>query len=238
MKRYVIFGASRGLGAALSAGVPEAGDVAWLIARKQPELERGDGVRRLWIQADLAARHTPATVAEALYGQPIDVLIYNAGIWEKTAFSDDYDFEQVPPAETERVLAVNLTAAIHCLQRLLANVRQAGGGKIILIGSTSGLENARAPEVAYNASKFGLRGVAHGLREVARRDGVAVTVINPGSLATDVPYADGAAAALNRHGRSAIPLSDLVLLVKCLVALSPAACVKEIDLPAMDDLAA
>ncbi len=238
MTRFVILGASRGLGAAFNAGLPAAGDVAWLVSRTRPELDLPDGARRLWVQADLALPGAADALAEALYGQPVDVLLYNAGIWETDAFGAEYDFARVPPDENERVIVVNLTAAIRCIQKLLPNLRQSAHGKLILIGSTSGLENARAPEVAYGASKFGLRGAAHALREHLRRDGVAVTVINPGSLATDVPFSAGAAPALKKHGRSAIPLTDLVALVKCLIHLSPASCVKEIDWPAMDDPAA
>ncbi len=238
MRRFVIIGASRGLGAAFSRGLPEPGDQVWLVSRGRPELAVADGAQRQWIPADLTDRAAAGRIAAALAGAPVEVLVYNAGIWEEAAFGADYDFAQVPAEENERILTVNLSAALAVVQALLPNLRQAAAAKIILIGSTSGLENSRAPEVAYNASKFGLRGAAQGLREHLRRDGIAVTVVNPGSLATDVPWEAGAAPVLRRHGRAALPVGDVAALVKCLINLSPAACVKEIDLPAMDDMAA
>jgi short-subunit dehydrogenase len=236
----IIFGASRGLGSAFSAGLPARGDIAWLVSRGRPEtLDRDDGVTRRWVQADLSApKEAAKTIGEALAGRPLDVLVYNAGIWEERAFESDYRFEEVPDDEHIRIITVNLTSAILCIQKLLPNLRQADNAKIILIGSTSGLENIGAPEVAYGASKFGLRGIAHALREGLRTEGMAVTVLNPGTIAATLAYDDGPEAALARYDGMQIPVHDLVAIVKCLMGLSKASCVKEIDIPAMADLTA
>ena len=141
MRNILIIGASRGLGGALNRWLPERGDTAWLASRSQPWLDDSDGVTRRWIQADLTQPEAAQRIADALGGGRLDVLIYNAGIWEATAFSSGYDFERVSPQENERVLTVNLTAAIHCIQKLIPNLRQSHNGKLVLIGSTSGLEN-------------------------------------------------------------------------------------------------
>jgi short-subunit dehydrogenase len=208
----------------------------WLVSRGRPaSLDANDGVTRIWIQADLVADSAAGIVAEAMAGARLDVVIYNAGIWETHAFEPDYDFTTVSERETRDILAVNLTSAITCLQHLTPNLRQSPTGKIILIGSTSGLENIGAPEVAYTASKFGLRGVAHALRESVRRDRIAVTCLNLGNLAGEIPYAAGVEAALNAYNSARIPVQDVVAVVKCLMGLSRATCVKEVDMPAMLD---
>ena len=191
----------------------------WLVSRTEPELSNHDGAQRTWIQADLSQSGAGTLVANAIHKQMLDVMIYNAGIWEDSAFSSAYDFEKVSDAENERVLQVNLVSAITCVQKLLPNVRQSANGKIILIGSINGLENTRMPEVAYNASKFGLRGMAHGLREVLRKDKIAVTCINPGWI----------------DGSGGVPYSDLIEIVRCLMRLTNRTCVKEMDVPAMSD---
>lgn len=225
MTNIIIFGASRGLGAAFSAGVPQHGDNVWTVSRTRPA-DHADGVHRVWIQADLTApTHAAQTIAAALSDAPLDVLIYNAGIWESTAFNRDYDVEAVDETETTDIIAVNLTSAILCIQRLLPNLRQSQNGKVILIGSTSGLENTRSPEAAYTASKFGLRGYAHALRENLRQHRISVTCINPGDIGE----------ASTPHSRTRIPVQDLVAVVRCIMSLSNATCIKEIDIPAMTD---
>lgn len=238
MKSILILGASRGLGGALNRWLPETGDTVWLVSRTQPWLADTDGVARRWIQADLTQPEAASRIANALGGQRLDVVLYNAGIWEEAALGSGYDFERVAPEENDRILTVNLTAAIHCIQKLIPNLRQSGNGKLVLIGSTSGLENIGTREVAYNASKMGLRGAAHALRENLRPDGIGVTVVNPGSFAGEAAYETSAEEIARRHNGELIPMQDLVALIRCVVSLTRATVVKEIDVPALGDMAA
>ncbi|PSB22752.1 short-chain dehydrogenase [filamentous cyanobacterium CCP1] len=236
MKNILIVGASRGLGDALSQGLPQAGDTAWLVSRGKPQsLMQQDAVNRIWIEADLSSNAASQEIVAALDGQRLDALVYNVGIWESTAFSDDYDFEGINPVDHQRILQVNLLSAIHCIQAVLSNLRQANHAKVILIGSISGVENTGSPEVAYVASKFGVRGIAHALRENLRTDGIAVTCINPGMIATEVPYETGIDQALAQFNGTQIPVHDVVAIARCILSLSPASCVKEISMPAMAD---
>lgn len=234
MANMIIFGASRGLGAAFSLSVPSPGDVVWLVSRGKPDLSNRDGVRRLWIEADLSARAANERVATAVGNAAIDVAIYNAGSWEQGAFSSSYDFANVGDDETERIITINLISAITCMRGLLPNLRNSVAGKVILIGSTSGLDHASGREVAYSASKFGLRGVAHSLREDFRDDGIAVTCLNPGNIGA-IKAEGGVVSAVPHEDRRMIPPSDLVEVVKCIIRLSNASCVKEIDVMAMSD---
>jgi short-subunit dehydrogenase len=238
MKRILIIGASRGLGGALNRWLPERGDTVWLVSRTQPWLADTDGVARRWIPADLAQPEAAPRIAEALGGGRLDVVIYNAGIWEDSAFGSEYDFERVSPEENGRILTVNLSAAIHCIQRLIPNLRGSDNGKLVFIGSTSGLENIGTREVAYNASKMGLRGAAHALREDLRPDGIGVTIVNPGSFAGEASYETSAEEIARRHNGELVPMQDLVALIKCVVSLTRATVVKEIDVPALGDLGA
>ncbi len=239
MANILIIGASRGLGLALSVGLANAGDSLWLVSRTRPEsMDRQDNIIRRWIQADLnAPQEAASALVTALAGQTIDVLIYNAGIWETGSFGGGYRFETISAQMNIEVITVNLTAAVVCIQALLPNVRQAENAKIILIGSTSGLENTNCPEVAYTASKFGLRGMAHALRESLRGDGVAVTCINPGTFSY-VPFEEGPDAVIAATGNAVMPVHDLIAVINCVMSLSKAACIKEIDMPSFADLTA
>ena len=232
---YLIFGASRGVGALFSHSLPAASDTLWLVSRSQPELAADDGIRRIWIQADLLDPQVAQHVAEAIGDQTLDVCLYNAGIWEKYAFSSAYDFAQVPVEETERIIRTNLTSALTCVQSVLPALRRSHNAKIIFIGSNAGLENSGRPEVAYVASKFGLRGLTHALRESVRHDFIAVTCLNLGDVG-EVVMSDGQfLAKTGASERKLIALSDMIILLKAIIALSNSACVKEIDLLAMTD---
>jgi short-subunit dehydrogenase len=84
---YLIFGASRGLGAFFSRSLPASGDSVWLVSRSLPDLSGDDGVKRIWIQADLLDTEVAARVSDAIGDITLDVCLYNAGIWERHAFS-------------------------------------------------------------------------------------------------------------------------------------------------------
>jgi short-subunit dehydrogenase len=236
MANLLITGGSRGLGHGLALGVPDAGDRVWLVSRgRPPSLDKADGITRHWLAADLALPESGATLAEALAGQPLDLLLYNAGVWEHNAFSNRYEFTAVDLHETQQLININLVSMITCIQALLPNLRQAVAGKVVLIGSTSGLENNRQPEVAYNASKFGVRGLAQALRQSLRPEKIAITCLNPGSICTSLPYEQGREAVIQRYGNTLLPMHDLVALVRCLRQLSVATNVAEINVPAMAD---
>lgn len=237
MANLIIFGASRGLGRAFATGLPQSGDVVWLISRNKPEfIEQVPAeISYHWIQVDLTQPNAAGKIAAAVGSNPLDLLLYNAGIWESTAFSDEYNFEELDPAENQRVIAVNLTAAVDCVQKLLSNVRQAKHGKIVVIGSTSSLPNIGGPEIAYSASKFGILGMVHALREITRDDGIAVTCINPGLIATEIKLEEEEERLKSYSGEYGLPVGDLVKVVQMVQSLSPFACVKEINIPAMND---
>ncbi|MFD0698045.1 SDR family NAD(P)-dependent oxidoreductase [Paenibacillus sp. GCM10027628] len=236
MKNYMIFGASRGLGDAFVKGLPEKGDKVWIVSRSRPEsLDMNDGVDRIWIEADLSLPASSEKIASFIQDDPLDIFIYNVGIWEKNGFRDDYNFENDDPKEIADIIHTNVTSTITCIQRLLPNLKKSENAKIILIGSTAGLENAGFTQVSFVASKFGLRGISHSIREHVKKDGIGVTCINPGEIATQIPYEEGIDKVLSAYKGTQIPLQDIVLMVKCVIGLSKASCVKEINMPAMLD---
>jgi 3-oxoacyl-[acyl-carrier protein] reductase len=129
------------------------------------------------------------------------------------------------------VIAVNLVAPIRLVKALLPALRRSQNPKIIFMGALSGRDNFPGREVANSASKFGLRGVVHSLREELQFQQIGVTIINPGNVGTSEVLADLAAA--NLMGDEAIPLTDLLKIIDCVLSLSRATCLKEIDVPAM-----
>jgi short-subunit dehydrogenase len=227
----LILGASRGLGAALMEGLPRKGDQVFGLSRSEPAWNRRKSpIKRDWIEADLCELGAVQNARQAIGKTPIDALIHVAGIW------DEAPFEEMHDDEIAEILDVNLRAFLAFTRGLAPNLRRADHAKIIAIGSTTGVENsADMTAVAYASAKFGLRGAAQALRQHFRKDGIAVTCLSPGSIASDISLGDGVEVALKKHRGKRMPVADIVAMTRCILDLSPAACVKEITMPALKD---
>jgi short-subunit dehydrogenase len=224
MTNIVVTGASRGLGLALTRGLAKPGDRVWLISRTEPP--KCDKLNATWIPLDLSAPEQLGKSSLASIGdEPIHLLIYSAGSWEAEPF------EQTSPQRLLDILNVNVNSAVLIVRLLERNLR-AGRGNIVFIGSTWGLENSGTSRVASAASKFGLRGAAHALREYFREAMVRVTCINPSWFSTDEPRNETPTG----HAVRPIPVEDIVELVRCISKLSDLTCVKELVITGTMDI--
>lgn len=223
-KTILVAGASRGIGLAVAEHFID--QCARLLAVSRIVTPVGE-----WVQADLSDLAGIETVVTAIGDDSLDALLYMGGTWETHAFTPQYRFEACSDEDIVRVIAVNLVAPIRLVKALLPALRRSDNPKIIFMGALSGRDNFPGREVANSASKFGLRGVVHSLREELRSQQIGVTVINPGNVGTPEVLAD--LAAENLTGSEAIPLSDLLRILDCILSLSRATCIKEIDVPAM-----
>jgi NAD(P)-dependent dehydrogenase (short-subunit alcohol dehydrogenase family) len=160
-KTVLVAGASRGIGLAVAEHLASQTDRLFAVSRTKSPV--GD-----WIQADLAELAGIETVAKAVGDSGLDALLYMGGTWETHAFTSQYRFEDCADADIARVIAVNLVAPIRLVKALLPALRRSDNPKIILMGSLSGRDNFPGREVANSASKFGLRGMVHSLREELR----------------------------------------------------------------------
>lgn len=224
-RRSLVAGGSRGLGLAIATALAADGDAVTILSSGVPTASTADSLN--WIRCDLSDPEAIARAAETLRGEPWDCVVYNAGIWERPDYAD------TSPDELARVVDVSLSGAVLLIQALLPEIR-AGAGNLVAIGSTSGLENEGTAALAYTAAKFGLRGAAESWRENLRLDGVRVTCINIGSMASDHVLGDSAEALLHHQSRR-IPVDDVVDVIRCIRRLSPASCLKSITMPAQLD---
>jgi 3-oxoacyl-[acyl-carrier protein] reductase len=117
----------------------------------------------------------------------LDILVNNAGVG---LFKP---IDQVSPEEWNAVIETNLSGVFYCCREAVQLMRQRGGGYIFNISSLAGI-NAFAGGSAYNASKFGLNGFSEALMQDVRYDGIRVSYIMPGSVATDFGAPPGSRA--------------------------------------------
>jgi 3-oxoacyl-[acyl-carrier protein] reductase len=220
----LVAGASRGIGLAVASHF--APKSHRLVAVSRTVAPVGD-----WVSADLSSVLGVEIATQAVGNDVLDALLYMGGTWETNAFTNQYSFEDCSDEDIARVITVNLVAPIRLVKALLPALRRSKNPKIIFMGALSGRDNFPSREVANSASKFGLRGAVHALREELRSQRIGVTVINPGNVGTPEVIEDlGAEALLDGN---AIPLNDLLNIIDCVLSLSRATCIKEIDVPAM-----
>jgi 3alpha(or 20beta)-hydroxysteroid dehydrogenase len=115
-------------------------------------------------------------LAESTFG-PVQHLVNNAGI---VTFGT---VEQMDPATFRRTLDINLTGCWLGMHYTVPSIRRAGGGSIVNISSTAGLQGY-ANLGAYVASKWGLRGLTKAAALELGPLGIRVNSIHPGPIRT------------------------------------------------------
>jgi 2-hydroxycyclohexanecarboxyl-CoA dehydrogenase len=143
--------------------------------------------------------------AESVLGL-IDVLVNNAG-WD--VFKP---FTKTVPAEWEKLIAINLTGALHMLHAVLPGMAERKAGRIVNIASDAA-RGGSSGEAVYSACKGGLVALSKTLAREHARQNITVNVVCPGPTDTALlaGVAEGARdpAKLMEAFRSAIPLGRL-----------------------------
>lgn len=180
----VVTGGGSGIGKAITKAFTDEGATVVIAAR---DLERLEATAKEIGGAVHAVRCDVTREAdiEALFAQvdrdhgPVDILVNNAGL-AAPGPSQELDVER-----WNHVLAVNLTGAFLCSKHALQRMIPRRKGRILNIGSISG-QKSRPHSAAYTTSKFGLEGLTRSLALDGREHGVAVSVLHPGNVDTDI----------------------------------------------------
>jgi 3-oxoacyl-[acyl-carrier protein] reductase len=220
-RQILLIGGSRGIGLAVAKHLAQQGDELVCVSRSPSPWGR-------WVPADIGKREGIEKVCAAIGDAPLDCLLYLGGIWELNAFTEDYRFEESSADEIDAVIRVNLMAPVLLTKALLPNLRRGANSKIIYMGSLSGLEHCASAEVANSASKYGLRGAAQALRHSLKREGIGITVINPGNVAIEEVNRDIADGLV--PPQTPIPLVDVLRTIDYVLQTSRLTCVSEINL--------
>jgi len=179
-KVALVIGGNSGIGRSIAAGLAREGAVVFLTGRDPHTLEEVEaeiGQRATAIRADIAAPESLGPVVSAIrerHGR-LDVLMVNAGAG---------GFAPVRTVSTElwdSIHSVNLRGAFFATQRALPLMGR--GGSIVITGSI-GAALAIPGNVAYAASKAGLRAVARILAVELVGEGIRVNMVSPGPTET------------------------------------------------------
>ena len=183
----VVTGGTRGIGLAIARSVLAAGGRAMITGRDVARLDAAlmvlsdeAGAGRV---AGFAADVRDGAAVESLMDETarrfgrLTLLVNNAGVG---SFAN---VEAMADADWHRVIETNLTGAFLCSRAAVPRLRKAGGGWIVNIASLAG-RNPFAGGGAYCASKAGLIAFSEALMQEVRADGIRVSVVLPGSVAT------------------------------------------------------
>jgi len=187
-RKALLTGATGGLGRAIALALAQRGATLLLSARSAEALEA--------LAAELPGsdhRVLPADLAEPGAGErlaaeagAVDVLVANAGL-PGAGRLDDFSSEDV-----QRALRVNLEAPMLMARALYPAMVEQGSGQLVFVASLAG--KAASPQSSiYNATKFGLRGFALGLRTDLGPKGVGVSLVSPGFIREAGMFADSGA---------------------------------------------
>lgn len=187
-RKALLTGATGGLGRAIAQALAERGAVLALSARKREALEEMaaelPGSGHTVLPADLAEPGAAEQLATEAAGT--EILIANAGL-PGAGKLDEFSAEEV-----KRALRVNLEAPMLLARALYPAMLDAGSGHLVFVASLSG--KAASPRTSiYNATKFGLRGFALGLRADLSPRGVGVSLVSPGFIREAGMFAEAGA---------------------------------------------
>ncbi len=198
MRRALVTGGTRGIGAAIAAALAQAGDEV-VVTGTATRGRAPAGCE--YAACDFSRPGSLRTFARQVAGQRFDVLVNNAGIntiGEIEGYRED-DFV--------RIQQVNVIAPFLLCRAVVPGMRQRRFGRIVNITSIFSVVS-RIGRAAYSTSKFGLFGMSRALAlEVARED-VLVNCVAPGFVETDLTRKTLGARGLREVARQ-VPVGRL-----------------------------
>jgi clavulanate-9-aldehyde reductase len=182
-----VTGASSGIGEATALACAQAGASVALAARRTERIEalakriEDEGGQALPITADVADEAQARTFVERTASElgRLDALVNNAGVMLLGPIAG------APTEEWRRMIDVNVFGVLYCTHAALPVMKEQGSGHIVTVSSVAG-RFARPGSGVYNLTKFGVGAFSEALRQEVALEGIRVTLIEPGFVATEL----------------------------------------------------
>lgn len=174
-RRFLITGASKGIGYATATRMAAQGDIPVGLARTEPSDFPGE-----FISVDLADREaTSAAISAALAGGPLDGVLNNVGIVRPQLLGE------IDLADFEAVMDITVHSSIQTVQALMPGMIERGWGRIVNISSVVSLGGVPGRS-SYGAAKATLEHLTRIWGQELAPHGVTVNDVAPGPVATDL----------------------------------------------------
>jgi 2-dehydro-3-deoxy-D-gluconate 5-dehydrogenase len=186
----LVTGGNGGIGLGMARGLAQAGAAIAIAGRNQAKSEAAAadlaklGAKTAVLTADVTDEAQCRRMVDDTVSRlgRLDILINNAGINIRKAP------QELSTAEWRQVVDTNLTSAFTCSQAVYPVMKEAGGGKIINIGSMLSIFGAGFA-AAYGASKGGIVQLTKALASGWAKDNIQVNAVLPGWIDTDLTRA-------------------------------------------------
>ncbi|HBX38722.1 MAG TPA: short-chain dehydrogenase [Pseudohongiella sp.] len=181
----IITGGTRGIGKAIAEACLAEGARVLITGRSEESVNKAlEAVGHdalIGSVADVASEEDTVRVFELAmqkFGK-VDAVVNNAGIARAGAI------QNLRAKDFQMVMDTNLTGAFLYSREAFRVMKEAGGGRILNIGSISS-QTPRFGSVPYTTSKFGLQGMTRALQVEGRELGIMVSCLHPGNVHTDI----------------------------------------------------
>jgi NAD(P)-dependent dehydrogenase (short-subunit alcohol dehydrogenase family) len=187
---WMITGASRGMGAEITAAALAQGDAVVATARKSSAVTNALGLQPGLLAVDLdvtseSAAHHAVKLAVEHFGR-IDVLVNNAGYGLAGAV------EETSAEEVRSIFDTNVMGLLNVTRAVLPQMRSQRSGHVINMSSLGGYRVG-----VYGSTKFAVEGLSEALHAELAPLGIHVTVVEPGYFRTDFLDSSSAMEAKN-----------------------------------------
>ncbi len=187
-KVAVVTGASSGIGEATAEALAAEGAIVVIAARREERLQdlqqriESNGTRAMVVQCDVADEeqaHGLIRQAKDEFGQ-VDILVNNAGVMLLSKI------EKSLSGEWRQMFDVNVLGLLYTTDATIKVMKEQGSGHIVNISSVAGRRSNPMTGV-YSGTKYAVNAVSEALRGELVEDGIRVTIVEPGAVATELP---------------------------------------------------
>jgi 3-oxoacyl-[acyl-carrier protein] reductase len=221
----LVTGGSRGIGLAIARRLGNLGARVAICGRHAEALEQaakvlaGEGVSALAVVADVTRAADVSSMVQRVETElgPLDILVNNAGMGIFGPFHERSE------TEWDTVVDTNLKSVFLMSRSVAPGMIARRRGNIVNISSLAG-KNAFPDGALYCASKWGLMGLNNCMAEELRGHGIRVSVICPGSVATDFSPHTG------RNPATLLQAEDVAHAVAAMLTEGPQSFLSEISL--------
>ena len=187
-KVAVVTGASSGIGEATAEALAREGAIVVIAARREERLQdlkhkiEDTGTRAMVVQCDVTDEgqaHELIRKANEEFGH-VDILVNNAGVMLLSKV------EKGLSNEWRQMFDVNVMGLLYVTDAAVEVMKEQGSGHIVNISSVAGRRSGPMTGV-YSGTKYAVNAVSEALRGELMEDGIRVTIVEPGAVATELP---------------------------------------------------